>query len=267
MWISTRTRGAALLALLALAGCDDARADASGGLRDGAPPASAGDAAGTRPGDDLRGDDRRATADAGAAADGRSSVDDQDAAARTGVARAPAEPEIDDRAAAPPTASMPRTTALMLDPRARVGVTLGHPPGFLLDNPSMILMWERGDGPRAKIVVKRLGGPGLESSREDALLAASEAVGLRDARFGAFADAVAGPERWPARIAAAEGRGLGDGAPREALAVVVDVPELEAIGVIGAWPEGEPGAERLLDVVRHLARCKVVVGSGCVPDP
>jgi hypothetical protein len=153
----------------------------------------------------------------------------------------------------------------MLDTRARLGVTLGHPPGFLLDNPSVILMGERNDGPR-KIVVKRLGGAGLDEARQAPLLEAAAAVGLVNARFGAFEEAVAGPKRWPARIAAVTGGGLGDGAPREALAVVVDVPGLEVVGVLGAWPAGEEGAETVLDVVRHLERCRVVVGSGCVAD-
>src|SRR5690606_20828482 len=113
----------------------------------------------------------------------------------------PAEPAVDDRAATAPSRAMPRTTALMLDSRARVGVTLGHPPGFLLDNPSLILMWQRGEGPR-KIVIKRLGGAGLDEPHRATLLASAEAVGLAQARFGDFEEAVAGPKRWPAQIAA-----------------------------------------------------------------
>jgi hypothetical protein len=171
----------------------------------------------------------------------------------------------DERAAAAPDRQMPRTTALMLDTRARIGVTLGHPPELLLDNPSVILMWERNDGPR-KIVIKRLGGAGLDEARLAPLREAAAAVGLVNARFGAFEDAVAGPKRWPAQIAAVTGRGLGDGAPREALAIVVDVPDLEAVGVLGAWPAGDDGAETVLDVVRQIERCRVVVGSGCVAD-
>ena len=176
-------------------------------------------------------------------------------------------PTVDARAALAPSRPMPRTTALILDARERVGVTLGHPPGFLLDNPSLILMWQRGDEPQPKIVIKRLGGSGFGEARFAELDEACSAVGLVSPRWKAPQTAGAGPKRWPAEIVEGSGRGLGDGGPRRALAIVIDVPGLETIGVLGAWPESDDHASTVLDVVRHLERCRVVVGSGCVGEP
>jgi len=91
---------------------------------------------------------------------------------------------------------------------------------------------------------------------------------LVDPKWEPWIDGHAGTKRWPAKIARASGDCLvKKHSPLAAIAAVVDVPDTPAVGVMGAWPKAQTELEEVVaNIVRHLHRCQVQVGRGCVPD-
>ncbi len=173
-----------------------------------------------------------------------------------------------DRFAQPPRTER-RTLAHILEPKARVGVYLGLPDGWRNDDPSYLLFfpWGRGPKPPARAVAMTLSATGPTIAKRAQLLRRGCApTGLRDATWGPWRDAIIGRDRFVGSITLGAGHSLrGSEGPRSAMAVVVRVPGAPALGFIGSWATAEPQHEAtIVDMLRALERCRIEVGRGCV---
>lgn len=172
--------------------------------------------------------------------------------------------------AQPPSAEMKLAKALMLDSRARIGVYLGLPDGYKYDDPSYLALYPRDNDRRApRMAALRLREPGLTAANLARVQDRRrlEAVLTRDVRWADAEDARVGRGAWPARVSEGQGPAIGPGGSRRVLAVVAAVPDVVSVGVLVSWADGDvQGEERARDVVRHLHRCRVEVGRGCVSE-
>ena len=171
--------------------------------------------------------------------------------------------------AAEPTTEMKRTKGYLLNHEERIGVYFGLPPGWRNDDLSFLSAYSRTAQAGGRFVALRLGEPGLGKSNEQRVLERGpQATMLLDPSWQEWHDGVAGRKRWVARIARGSGQPLVKAHGKlRAIAAVIDVPGAKAVGVMGTWPEAQPDLEIVLaDMIRHLHRCHVEVGRGCVPE-
>ena len=158
---------------------------------------------------------------------------------------------------------------LQLEHRDRIGVYFGLPSGWYNDDPGSLLAMPRDKNEAGRFVAMRLRSPGLgEANIKRLLERGPKMVALNKPSWQAWSSAKVGKKRWMAKVARGSGVSIGnDRGPLQAIAVVVDVPATPAVGVVLSWPQRQPQLEAtLLDTVRHLQRCVVQVGKGCVPD-
>jgi hypothetical protein len=178
----------------------------------------------------------------------------------------PAAPERVPTFAAAPSRAMPFAKAFQLDAETRVGLRFGLPTGWREEDPSYLLMYPARGDTVSRAAVVRLDAPGLDApNRRQLLERAALPLGARAARWQPWEDDAAGPARIPA--VAARGTGRAAGAEVDLLAVVVALPDTRAAGFVAAWPAGDAALEATaLDAVRHVRRCRVQVGLGCVEE-
>ncbi len=168
-----------------------------------------------------------------------------------------------------PTVSMKRMKFLQLEHRDRIGVYFGLPHAWYNDDPGSLMAMPRNKQAAGRFVAMRLRKPGLGDANTKRLLERGpKMVALIKPSWEAWSDAKVGTRRWPAKVARGRGISIGnDRGPLRAIALVVEVPGTPAVGVVLSWPKRQPDIETiLLDTVRHLQRCEVQVGRGCVPD-
>ena len=181
-------------------------------------------------------------------------------------AAASAAPEI---FAAAPTAAMKSAKAYLLEHKERLGVYFGLPEGWRYDDPSWLSITPRDLDSGGWFVALRLKDAGMSEVNEQRLLdRGPKATRLSDVTWGEWQQTVAGRKRWPARIRRGSGRdALSKHGELVAIAGEVAVPGTPAVGFVASWPKSRPELEAtMIDIVRHLHRCKVEVGLGCVPE-
>jgi hypothetical protein len=171
--------------------------------------------------------------------------------------------------ALPPSAEMKDAKAYVLEHKARIGVYFGLPEGWRYDDPSWLAITPRDLDSGGWFVALRLSDEGLSEANEQRLLERGpKATRLADPSWQPWQSTVAGRPRWPAKLRRGSGRdALGKHGELLALAGEIAVPDTPAVGFVASWPKSQPALEStLLDIVRHLHRCKVEVGMGCVPE-
>ena len=187
----------------------------------------------------------------------------------TAKAPAPTDP-LADLLTGEPTATMHDAKAYILDHKARIGVYLGLPERWRYDDPSYLSITPRNTDDPGRLSVVRLRQSGLgEANLAQLLERGPLPTQIRKATWGSWRDGRAGTMSWPAKLARGESLPIvkSHGA-LATLAVVIDVPDTPAVGIMAAWPKAQPQMEQtMVDIVRHLHRCKVRVGHGCVADP
>lgn len=172
-----------------------------------------------------------------------------------------------------PVVPMRPAPPLMLAPKTRTGLRFGWPPGFRVDDPSVILMYRRPDDEALKVVAMRLerradDGDDADVDDETSLTRRLPATGVTgDVAWRSWQATTATSAAFPARVRTGRGHAR-SGAKRDVLAVILQVgPDLPRVGVVAAWPTGDEEASELArDVVRHAYRCRWRVGHGCVRE-
>ena len=161
-----------------------------------------------------------------------------------------------------PAGKMRDAKAYILDPGPRIGIIFGLPYGWRYDDPSYLSIY-KGAG---RFAVLRLDDTALSADNVARILKRGVLPAqIKKATWGSWHDGIAGRQRWPAKIARGDGTSVRGGeGPLSVIAGVIDVPDTRAVGFVAAWPKAQPELEaHMLDIVRHLRRCKVRVGHGC----
>jgi hypothetical protein len=184
------------------------------------------------------------------------------------VVEAPIDPYAELLAGAP-SQPLRDAKAYILDPKTRLGVYVGLPEGWRYDDPSYLSITPRKTDDAGRFALVRLSDAQLGDANLAQVLARGVVPAqIKSASWGKWHDGVAGRARWPAKIARGQAEPvIARHGRQKTLAAVIAVPDTPAVGVVAAWPEDTPEMEAImLDIVRHLHRCKIRVGHGCEAD-